>query len=59
MQIYLHEFECIECEETLLLEMDKEPELCPYCQGCIDYSNGNIEVVAKYTPRKYKSNANV
>jgi len=58
MEIYLHEFECTDCKETLLLERIKTPELCPYCQGDIDYSNGKIEIVAKYTPRKYKSNAN-
>lgn len=56
MDIYLHEFECKDCKATVLLERDLEPDYCPYCQGDIDYSNGKIEVVAKYTPRKYKVN---
>lgn len=53
MDIYLTEFECIDCEATLLLERDLEPTICPYCQGDIDYSTGKIGVIAKHTPRKH------
>jgi hypothetical protein len=53
--MYLMEFECCDCGATLLLERDREPEICPYCQGDIDYSPGKIEVIERYTPRKYKT----
>lgn len=53
MDIYLWEFECQNCGETLLLDREKA-ECCPYCQGSVDYSNGKIEIIAKYTPRKYR-----
>lgn len=50
--IHLTEYECTECDATLLLERERNPENCPYCHGDIDYSAGRIEVIATHTPRK-------
>lgn len=54
MKLVLFEFRCIDCSETLLLERDKEPTLCSYCGGDIDYTYGKIEPVLEYTPRQYR-----
>jgi len=49
----LYEFQCSECDEIILLEVDKEPICCPYCgENSIDYRRGHIiDVVLNYTVR--------
>lgn len=49
----LFELECRDCGETILLELDKQPDVCPYCtEPSIDYAPGTIEPVLEYVPRK-------
>lgn len=50
--LVLYEMKCKECGEFVLLEVDKEPEVCPYCgEYDIDYATGKIEPVLIYKTR--------
>lgn len=50
--LVMYEYKCRDCGSLLLLEREKDPECCPYCEGYnIDYAPGRIEPVLIYKPR--------
>ena len=50
-ELVLFELKCSDCKSIVLLEVKKEPNLCPYCEGDLDYAPGKIEPVLTYKPR--------
>ena len=51
--LVLYEYECVDCEELILLEHEKSPMYCPYCGDAdLEFTPGRIAPALIYKPKE-------